>query len=166
MHLSRRLLTALAIAAIAGTALTAAVATAQPGALRVEQVRFVKATFDGDNLTLDAVLYLTSIGGGSRDVRLVAYTYPKATGIADERQEVHVGRVASQRTSEVRVTLHIPGFDPRSSAGWTVDFLIFEDDLLTQQGHGTIGYRGELLHPARLVAEDLDASAGPFEAVR
>ncbi|HEV8359691.1 MAG TPA: hypothetical protein VGR28_04460 [Candidatus Thermoplasmatota archaeon] len=161
----RNLAYALAAAGAVAALLLTAIVGAQPGQLHVEQVRFLRGEGEGRNTTLDAVLYLTSDGGTSRDVRIVTYLYARATGIAEDRQVVDVGPVAGGRTEEVRVVLRVPWFDPARTPSWNADFLVFEDERLTLEGHGTVGFRqvSDIAGGAPTTA--LDASAGPFERV-
>jgi hypothetical protein len=163
MQPRHRFLLATGLAALVATSVAIGIAAATPGVLHVEEVRFLKARQEGGNLSLDAISYITSQGGTSRDVRVVAYLYPQATGIADQRVDTHVGRVAGGGTEEVTIPLRLVGFDPDRAGSWAVDFLIFEDGLLTQKGHGAIGYHGPPAFEERGLLSSLDASAGPFQ---
>jgi hypothetical protein len=152
----RRILLAVALVGLVLTGVAAGLAAANPGTLHIDEMRFMKTSAEGANVTIEAITYITSHGGTSRDVRIVAYLYPLGTGVAEIRESVHVGHVAGQATTEVLIPLRLPGFNATHAGSWGVDFLVFEDGLLTQQGHGTIGYHGDF---DRL----FEANAGSFE---
>jgi len=159
----RRILLAGALVGLLVAGAVAGLAAAQPGALRIGNVRFVKSEVKGDNLTLDAIAYFSSLGGTSRDIRVEVYLYPQSTGLAEQRDDVHVGRVPAATTNEVRIPLHLAGFNASRPLSWSVDFLVFEDGLLTQEGHGNIGYRGGDIGSGR--ALDVAASVSAFQRV-
>lgn len=94
--------------------------------------------------TLDALVYLSSRGGCSRDVKIVVFLRPVASGIAADKRVVDVGKLGCEKTVEVRAPLRIAGFDLTAPGSRVVDFLIFEDGLLTMKGQGRIGYAPQL----------------------
>lgn len=147
---------------------------AEGGDVDVQQAYFVSAEPAGEQLNLTARLFVTNDGRGASDaLSLAVFVVPVQSGLASYTTRVDVGVIPARTTSEVTVPVVVPGFNTTRS--YRVDFLVFEDGLLTQRGSGTIGWGGgywsggDLQQEGReasMSADGLSVSAPHFEQVR
>ena len=140
------------------------------GDVGVEQAYFVAAEPAGDQLNLTARLFVTNDGRGASDrLSVSVFVVPTHSGLASYTTRVEVGTIDGRATEEVTVPVVVPSFNATRS--YRVDFLIFEDGLLTQKGSGTIGWggghwSGSSFDEATLAkADGLTVSAPTFDRV-
>lgn len=163
----------IAILGLAGIAFASTGGT--DGDVGVQQAYFVTAEPAGDRLNLTASLFVTNAGlTRSDDLRVTVFVVPTHSGLASYTTRVDVGSLAGRTTQEVTVPVVIPDFNATRS--YRVDFLVFEDGLLTQKGTGSIGWGGGYFHGEEVgkgdwasrgtMGEGLAVSAPSFEPVR
>ena len=157
----------LAVLALAGVALVASGARE----VGVQQAYFVAAEPEGDRLNLTARLFVTNHALTRSDgLSVTVFVVPTHSGLASYTTRVDVGTLEGRTTNEVTVPIVIPQFN--ASRSYRVDFLVFEDGLLTQKGAGNVGWGGGYWSgdadgsmTRHAVAEGLSASAPSFERV-
>ncbi len=168
----RRALAFAAILAVLALAGVAYVASGSGHDVGVQQAYFVAAEPDGERLNLTARLFVTNHALTRSDALSVAvFVVPMHSGLSSYTTRVDVGALASRTTSEVTVPIVIPAFNATRS--YRIDFLVFEDGLLTQKGSGSIGWGGGywaggdgiVLSDKAMVGEGLSATAPSFERV-
>lgn len=117
-------------------------ANAGPGGdVGVKQAYFVAAEPSADRLNLTAQLFITNDGfRRSEGLAVTVFVVPTHSGLASYTTRVDVGALPAHTTNEVTIPVVIPGFNATRS--YRVDFLVFEDGLLTQKGSGSIGWGG------------------------
>ncbi|MGQ0534497.1 MAG: hypothetical protein ACT4PT_00290 [Methanobacteriota archaeon] len=140
--MDRKILFASGVIVLAlGGAAAAAHELREPGRVDIQRAFFLEESREGTNLTLSAILFVTCEGGSSTPIRLVTFVVPRATGIAGDRSAVDVGRISCGETREIAVPIRVAGFNATAPGSWAVEFLVFEDGLLTMEGHGNVGTR-------------------------
>lgn len=161
----------LVVAVLGGVAY---VATGSGQEVGVQQAYFVAAEPDGDRLNLTARLFVTNHGLTRSDaLSVTVFVVPTHSGLASYTTRVDVGTLASRTTQEVTVPIVVPGFN--ASRSYRIDFLVFEDGLLTQKGAGHLGWGGgyyvadtgstAAYASKDAVMEGLSAAAPSFERV-
>lgn len=141
MQSPRILFAAGALALLLALGGVAYVATGSGHEVGVQQAYFVAAEPDGAQLNLTARLFVTNHGLTRSDaLSVTVFVVPTHSGLASYTTRVEVGTLAGRTTEEVTVPIVIPGFN--ASRSYRVDFLVFEDGLLTQKGQGSIGWGG------------------------
>lgn len=110
--------------------------------LTVDEAYFVERGRDaGGNVTVEAVLFMSNRGGGTADgLRVTTFVIPQRTGLAIDTTAQNVNPIRASRTSEVHLTFQIPKLNLTAPEGYTVQFLVFEESLLTLRGSGSVGY--------------------------
>lgn len=141
---------------------------AQSAVVDVQQAYFLAPQPAGADLNVTASLFVTNHGFTRSDkLSVTAFVVPTQSGLASMTARLDVGSVAGRTTREVDLPLTIPQFN--SSRSYRVDFLVFEDGLLTQRGQGTIGWGGYYAYDAAMgqsmVSEGVQASAPSFNKV-
>lgn len=142
---------------------------AEGGGVDIQQAYFFSPEPAGSQLNITASLFVTNHGlTRSDDLAVTAFVVPNHNGLAAFTTRLDVGTVASRTTRQVDVALAIPAFN--ASRSYRVDFLVFDDGLLTQRGSGSIGWGGHYAYDyaatdKALVAEAMQASAPTFERV-
>lgn len=144
------------------------VATGSGHEVGIQQAYFVAAGPDGAQLNLTARLFVTNHGLARSDpLSVTVFVVPTHSGLASSTMRVEVGSLAGRTTEEVTIPLAIPRFD--ASRSYRVDFLVFEDGLLTQKGQGGIGWGAPYAYDAgkgyAAQADGLSVSAPSFERV-
>lgn len=133
------------------------------GDVGVQQAYFVTAEPAGDRLNLTASLFVTNSGlTRSDDLAITVFVVPTHSGLATYTNRVDVGSLGGRTTQEVAVPVVIPDFNATRS--YRVDFLVFEDGLLTQKGTGGIGWGGGAFHADRGVSTKSTWSADEAQA--
>ena len=172
MERNRLLLSAgiLVVLVLGGVAFAA---SATGGEVGVQQAYFVTAEPAGEQLNLTARLFVTNHGLTRSDaLSVTVFVVPTHSGLASYTTRVDVGTLSSRTTEEVTVPIVIPAFNATRS--YRVDFLVFEDGLLTQKGSGSIGWGGGYFNEgaswdsataSKAVAEGLSVSAPDFQRV-
>lgn len=161
----------LVLAALGGIAY---VATGSEHEVGVQQAYFVAAEPDGDRLNLTARLFVTNHGLTRSDaLSVTVFVVPTHSGLASYTTRVDVGALDRRTTEEVTVPIVVPGFN--ASRSYRIDFLVFEDGLLTQKGAGHLGWGGGAYYDGavesggyatkEMAMDGLSASAPSFERV-
>lgn len=141
-------------------------ASAQGGSLAIEQAYFVAAAPSGADLNLTARLFVTNHGHGeSGPMDVTVFVVPQQSGLASYTTTRHVGAIAARTTEPVSIDLIVPRFN--DTRNYRIDFLVFEDGLLTQRGVGSIGWNGGYDGDGRQLyaADSLVAGAPSFQKV-
>lgn len=137
---------------------------AEGGDVEVQQAYFVAASPAGDDLNLTANLFVTNGALLASDrVAVTVFVVPHS-GLSTYTTRVDVGKIDARSTEQATIPIVIPQFN--ASRSYRVDFLVFEDDLLTQRGSGSVGWGGGIWYEAgKLADEALSISAPSFQRV-
>lgn len=120
-------------------------------------------------MNVTAALFVTNDERArSGHLSITVFVVPQRSGLSSYTTKLDVGAIAGRTTDEVRVPVTIPRFNATES--YRIDFLVFEDGLLTQRGSGSVGWGGAWngVTESRmdLSADGLSASAPMFEKLR
>lgn len=134
----------------------------------IQQAYFVAASPAEGDLNLTASLFVTNAARrASDDVSVVVFVVPTHTGLSSFTTRVNVGAIPPGTTQQASVPVVVPQFN--GSRSYRVDFLVFEDDLLTQRGSGSVGWGGggfyDVSGKMDYAAEGLAVSAPSFSRV-
>lgn len=145
-------------------------ARAESGAIDIQQAYFVGAAPHDGDMNLTSMLFVTNDDrAASGHLSITVFVVPQRSGLSSFTTRLEVGEIGSRTTQQVSVPVTVPDFSPNES--YRIDFLVFEDGLLTQRGSGSVGWGGGWqgstdLAAGEMRADALSVSAPSFEKVR
>jgi hypothetical protein len=106
--------------------------------LRADGSYFVKGEQNEDYAAFVALLYITNPAESiSGNVRITTYVIDSAENIVLDEIETGFGPINEKQTIETDIRFNIPLYN--QSKQYTINFLIFEDNMIVLKGTGTIG---------------------------
>jgi len=100
--------------------------------LSVDAMYLLKNDEGKDEINISGIIYLTNIRAVSGSVKIIAYLTERWNGIALYKKEVEVGRLSKDKTTEIEFEMSI------KNGSYSLEILVFEDDLLRIKGGGWI----------------------------
>lgn len=99
---------------------------------------FTLAGTNGQASNFIASLYLTNQGSSdSGKIRIVTYVLESGRNLVKNQTKTEIGVLNGRTTGETSIPFSIPVYN--ETHYYTINFLIFEDDMLILKGSGSIG---------------------------